>query len=123
MLSVAHMNLAPEHRAAAVAFELATSGVGSLPPQMPSGYTAALFDAHAADFDRSLRDDLADRAPELLHGCLVRALGGERALLDICDVGCGTGLLGSSPRAHHAGELLAQPCTKHRGVRPCLQLC
>jgi predicted TPR repeat methyltransferase len=91
VIAVAH--LAPEHRAAAVAFELATAGIGPPPAQMPSAYTAALFDAHAAGFDRSLRDDLAYRAPEILHACAARALGGATGL-DICDIGCGTGLLG-----------------------------
>lgn len=93
VIAVAHMNLAPEHRAAAVAFELATAGIGAPPAQMPSAYTAALFDAHAAGFDRTLRDDLAYRAPELLHACAARALGGATGL-DVCDLGCGTGLLG-----------------------------
>jgi predicted TPR repeat methyltransferase len=124
VLVVAAMGLAPEHHAAAVAFELATLGIGATPPEMPAGYTAALFDGYAARFDQSLRGELHYRAPELVHEGLSRALA-ERfvpssapswearispsadpralgrpgtpagATLDICDVGCGTGLLGA----------------------------
>jgi predicted TPR repeat methyltransferase len=63
---------------------------------MPAGYTAALFDAYASRFDARLRDDLRYRAPEHLVAGLRRALlaGEGPGALDICDVGCGTGLLG-----------------------------
>jgi predicted TPR repeat methyltransferase len=96
VIAVDRMGLAPADRGAALAFELAIDGLGPVPAEMPAGYTSALFDAYASGFDARLRGDLLYRAPELLLTGLTRALGaggGPRAL-DICDVGCGTGLLG-----------------------------
>jgi predicted TPR repeat methyltransferase len=98
VIAVARMGLALEDRAAALAFELAIGGIGPLPAEMPAGYTAALFDAFAPRFDDCLRNDLRYRAPELLVAGLERALAAMDdagpGALDICDVGCGTGLLG-----------------------------
>jgi predicted TPR repeat methyltransferase len=96
VIAVDRMGLAPEARGAALAFELARDGLGPVPAEMPAGYVSALFDAYAPRFDASLRDDLRYRAPELLLARLTRALvaGDGLGMLDICDVGCGTGLLG-----------------------------
>jgi predicted TPR repeat methyltransferase len=97
MITVERMGLALEDQSAALAFELAIAGVGPVPVEMPAAYTAALFDAYAPRFDDSLRNDLHYRAPELLFAGLRRALAviddAGPGTLDICDVGCGTGLL------------------------------
>jgi predicted TPR repeat methyltransferase len=103
-LNVARMGLASTHRDEAIAFELALAGFGPTPAEMPGAYTAALFDAYAETFDASLVQDLAYRAPELLlealiAGLAIRSLGFPsipgRTTLAMCDVGCGTGLLGA----------------------------
>lgn len=98
VIAVARMGLALEDRSAALAFELAIAGIGPVPAEMPAGYTAALFDAYAPRFDDCLRNDLRYRAPELLVAALRRALAAMDdagpGTLAICDVGCGTGLLG-----------------------------
>lgn len=98
VIAVAKLRLAACDQSAALAFELAVAGVGPAPPEMPAGYTAALFDAYAPTFNDNLRNDLHYRAPELLLVGLERALapgrGAGPGTLDICDVGCGTGLLG-----------------------------
>jgi len=97
VLVVARMGLAPADARAALAFELALTGLGPAPAEMPAAYGAALFDAHADVFDARLRNDLRYRAPELLLAALLRALaddggGPHPPTLDICDIGCGTGL-------------------------------
>jgi predicted TPR repeat methyltransferase len=94
VLAVDRMGLALADRGAALAFELACAGLGPVPAGMPAAYTAALFDAYAPRFDESLRDDLRYRAPELLLAALLPALVAAPGALDVCDVGCGTGLLG-----------------------------
>jgi len=94
LVAVTRMGLAVEDRAAALAFELALAGLGPVPPSMPRGYGAALFDAYASAFDVGLREQLLYRAPELVYAALTSALGARRDALDLCDVGCGTGLLG-----------------------------
>jgi predicted TPR repeat methyltransferase len=94
-LAVSEMGIAPEHQGAAIAFELATIGIGVVPAKMPQQYTAALFDKYAPFFDKNLRDDLGYRAPEHLNESLLRAVGTRMpGSLDIFDIGCGTGLLG-----------------------------
>jgi predicted TPR repeat methyltransferase len=96
VLAVAGMSLAQADRASGLAFERAVLGLGPVPAEMPRGYTAALFDAFAPSFDASLRGALQYRAPELVLAALGEArtaLGAGAELLDVCDVGCGTGLL------------------------------
>lgn len=96
-LAVDGMGLSLADRAPALAFELALSGSGPVPSGMPEGYVTALFDSFASGFDALLRETLHYRAPELVFAALTAALATERpgaVRLDICDVGCGTGLLG-----------------------------
>jgi predicted TPR repeat methyltransferase len=98
VIVVARMGLALEDRGAALVFERAVAGLGPAPAEMPGGYTAALFDAYAPAFEARLRGVLRYRAPEQIHAALVTALGARApgaGVLDVCDVGCGTGLLGS----------------------------
>jgi predicted TPR repeat methyltransferase len=97
-LTVDGMGLTLGEQAPALAFELALAGAGPVPSGMPGGYVAALFDSFAPDFDAMLRGALHYRAPELVFAALSAALERHEGLrterLDICDVGCGTGLLG-----------------------------
>jgi predicted TPR repeat methyltransferase len=55
---------------------------------------AASFDAMSGYFDRRLRTSLRYRGPEQIVERLGRAQGSGAGALDICDAGCGTGLLG-----------------------------
>jgi predicted TPR repeat methyltransferase len=55
---------------------------------------AASFDAMASSFDRRLRALLGYRGPEQIVERLARVHGRGAATLDVCDAGCGTGLLG-----------------------------
>lgn len=98
VLTVEGMGLALADRPAALTFELAVTGLGPVPDGMPAGYVTALFDSFAPAFDETLRGRLRYRAPELVFAALALALGARAtaapATLDICDIGCGTGLLG-----------------------------
>lgn len=95
VLAVSEMGIAVKDQGAAVVFELATIGIGDVPAKMPRGYTTALFDGYAPNFDKNLREDLGYRAPEQLHASLSHALGtSPQRSLDTFDLGCGTGLLG-----------------------------
>lgn len=95
VLVVEQMGIHAEGKDAAVRFELATSGIGPTPSEMPSAYTVALFDSYAAHFNKNLRDDLGYHAPEYLHHALSLAMGPQKdGSIDIFDIGCGTGLLG-----------------------------
>jgi predicted TPR repeat methyltransferase len=89
-----------EERPAVVAFELAALGVEAPPPAPPGAYVAATFDAMAPEFDRRLRTMLRYCGPELVALRLARARGEGRGALDVCDAGCGTGLLGPLLRPH-----------------------
>lgn len=55
----------------------------------------ALFEGYAKRFDAELRDELDYRGPEQAAECLREYLP-THAVLDIADVGCGTGLAASS---------------------------
>jgi predicted TPR repeat methyltransferase len=94
VLTVAGMGLALADRPAALTFELAVTGLGPVPEGMPAGYVTALFDSFAPAFDETLRGRLRYRAPELLFAALALGATAAPATLDICDIGCGTGLLG-----------------------------
>jgi predicted TPR repeat methyltransferase len=88
------LGVAPEDRAAVLAFELAAIGVEETPGTAPASYVATSFDAMSGYFDRRLRAMLGYRGPEQIVERLARAHGGGAGALDICDAGCGTGLLG-----------------------------
>jgi predicted TPR repeat methyltransferase len=92
VITVDAMGLAVAERAPAIAFELAINGLGPAPSRMPAGYVTGHFDAFAPAFDETLRSVLRYRAPELVFAALSSARG-DRTSLDVCDVGCGTGLL------------------------------
>jgi predicted TPR repeat methyltransferase len=59
----------------------------------PAGYVRETFDAFAAGFERRVVGELGYRVPGLL-AALVRSHG--RPGLDVLDLGCGTGLVGTA---------------------------
>jgi predicted TPR repeat methyltransferase/Flp pilus assembly protein TadD len=84
--------LAPVAEAAPLHFRLATEA-GILPPaQVPSASVSNLFDRYADLFDEHLRGTLEYRAPELIVTAIKARSPGT--LLDVLDLGCGTGLCG-----------------------------
>jgi predicted TPR repeat methyltransferase len=95
--------------AATVDYLLAALGAGAAPQASPPDYVAALFDGYAPRFDRHLVEELRYRTPALLVGLLQRHLppadGGAGAVLDVLDLGCGTGLCGPllRPSARYLG--------------------
>lgn len=74
---------------------LARLGAGDAASAMTPAYVAALFDQYAPRFDRTLRDRLAYRGPEVLLEAVTRACatrGRTLAFRRMIDLGCGTGL-------------------------------
>lgn len=80
-------NPVPRHMLAAVGGEPA-------PPQADEAYVRKVFDSFAASFDEQLLKSLDYRAPEVLVAALTARLEAPRAMLDVLDAGCGTGLCG-----------------------------
>ncbi len=80
----------------------------------PTGYVRTLFDGYAARFEQHLVGELGYRTPERLAALIDAARPGS--LGRVCDLGCGTGLMGAllRPRAAHlqgidlSGEMIAQ---------------
>jgi predicted TPR repeat methyltransferase len=97
---VDRLGIGPEDREAVIAFELASHGFAEVPPAPPAAFVAACFDVYASKFDHQLRTALRYLGPEQVMAQLTRALGAGDATLDICDAGCGTGLLGPHLRPH-----------------------
>lgn len=60
--------------------------------RMPAAFVETLFDQYASRFERSLREGLGYRAPELIAEELSRV--GLRHTDAALDLGCGTGLMG-----------------------------
>lgn len=79
-------------QSAAVAFHYAAIGAGDPPTQCPPEYLLELFDDYANRFDEHLFNRLAYRGPQLLFDA-VGALE-HPPLMDIADLGCGTGAAG-----------------------------
>ena len=71
---------------------LASIGAETVPGKAPAGYLKDLFDNYANRFEAELVEILRYRTPELLEQLVLR--DSSRALLDILDLGCGTGLCG-----------------------------
>lgn len=88
------VRLDPGNEAAAY-FMQALQG-DATPACTPAGLVANLFDGYAERFDHHLLDSLGYRTPVLLREAFAEAGGG--GLLDILDVGCGTGLAGEAFR-------------------------
>lgn len=80
-----------------VRFFMAAAEGGEPPPTAPGEYLRSLFDGYAPRFEQHLVGVLGYAAPEVLHRLLGGQLGED---LEILDLGCGTGLLGSLLRPH-----------------------
>jgi predicted TPR repeat methyltransferase len=76
---------------ATVGYMLATLGAQEAPGTAPGAYVATLFDQYAAKFDQHLRQVLHYRTPGLLVDALRPHLP-QTHVLDVLDLGCGTGL-------------------------------
>ena len=77
-----------------IAFQLAALGAGGTPRRAPEDYVRELFDQYAGHFDRHLLEQLDYTLPRQLGTVLARHLMAER-VLDVLDLGCGTGLCAS----------------------------
>ena len=87
----AALALDPEDRMGA-AVRLALIGAAPAPERLPEAHVRTLFDQYAPRFDTALVEALHYRGPELLRRAVDRAA--PSGLLDILDLGCGTGLAG-----------------------------
>jgi predicted TPR repeat methyltransferase len=74
---------------------LAGEGRATPPEQAPPAYVRGLFDGYAENFDSHLLNKLHYQGPELLYESLQEILDDKSALLDVLDIGCGTGLAGT----------------------------
>jgi predicted TPR repeat methyltransferase len=72
----------------------ASTGNTSTPQTAPAAYVTALFDQYADHFDAVLSTSLEYKAPELLLAACRKVHSIELEMLDILDLGCGTGLAG-----------------------------
>jgi predicted TPR repeat methyltransferase len=66
------------------------------PPAAPADYVKLLFDNYAPSFDMHLTGALRYRAPQLIYEAILAAE--PQGMLDILDLGCGTGLSGVAIR-------------------------
>ena len=73
---------------------IASLGGRSVPKRAPDGYLKLHFDSYAEDFDTSLVKELEYQAPKVLARTIARVRGRRAGKADICDLGCGTGLVG-----------------------------
>ena len=75
-------------------YNLAALGDMPPPPSTPYPYLLRLFDSYAPSFDQHLVEELNYVVPEKLYEAVL-AIRPEAAALDVIDLGCGTGLVGS----------------------------
>ena len=67
----------------------------------PPGYVSDLFDQYACSFDEHLTKVLSYSAPEKIYNLLVRHFDIEnKHNLNVCDLGCGTGLMAEQLYQH-----------------------
>jgi predicted TPR repeat methyltransferase len=103
LLSEAHwLGVPAAQQQTAADYFRAARGACATPAAAPAALIGAQFDRYAATYDQHLAS-LAFRVPEVLAQALTPWLV-ERRRSDVCDLGCGTGLLGARLRAH-AGRL------------------
>ncbi|WP_073954959.1 class I SAM-dependent methyltransferase [Thalassospira sp. TSL5-1] len=68
-------------------------GAVAMRDRLPPEYVRALFDDYAPRFERSLRDRLTYRAPELMYEAVRNLMADLPRPLEVLDLGCGTGLV------------------------------
>lgn len=73
---------------------IASLGGRAVPKRASDEYLRMHFDSYAEDFDKSLLKELGYQAPKVLRAALIKTRGPRAGKADICDVGCGTGLVG-----------------------------
>lgn len=88
------LRLDPGNREAA--FVLSTMGEGETPETPPDEFYAGLFDYYADFFEWHLKEKLGYCGHDLIRTSVEGSLGPGRGLLEILDIGCGTGLCGEA---------------------------
>jgi len=71
------------------------------PPRSSNAYIVECFDAFSSHYDSKMRENLSYQAPERLQELIAAELG-DKAGLNILDIGCGTGLSGVGLKARAA---------------------
>lgn len=73
---------------------IASLGGRAAPKRASDDYLKLHFDSYAEDFDKSLLKDLEYQGPKVIGRLIAKARGRRKDKGDICDLGCGTGLMG-----------------------------
>lgn len=84
------LTIQPGH--ANAAYFLSMMGMSEAPRQSPAGYVKELFDGYADKFEDHLVGTLRYSAPDVMNRLVRETLGSDEIMLDILDLGCGTGL-------------------------------
>ena len=71
----------------------------SRPPRMPDKVVVSVFDNYASHYDQHMIENLKYSTPQIMTQAMesagiIGAAGGRAPVLDILDIGCGTGLMG-----------------------------
>src|SRR5882724_701396 len=77
-----------------IMYVLACLGAEPIPEAAPVEYVKGLFDQYAAAFDEHLVETLEYKTPALLVDIMRELVPSTSGLLDVLDIGCGTGLCG-----------------------------
>jgi predicted TPR repeat methyltransferase len=77
-----------------VAHLVAALSGGEAGPRAPDEAVASIYETFAQDYEEVMRGELEYRAPELLVELLAARLPAAARVLDVADLGCGTGLVG-----------------------------
>lgn len=73
---------------------IASLGGRAAPKRASDDYLKLHFDSYAEEFDKSLIKELEYQGPKVLARMIAKARGKRAGKADICDLGCGTGLVG-----------------------------
>lgn len=86
------LRLKPDHSVAQ--FFLASLRDGNVPASAPPEYIARFYNDYADTFEVNLVNKLQYQGPSVLLRAVQAALTGRESLLDVLELGCGTGLCG-----------------------------
>lgn len=86
------LKVVPSH--ALAQYQLSALGAAPAPPQSPKSYVTSYFDNFSATFDEKLKE-LGYRVPVMLNDAIREYIPETSQKLDVLDLGCGTGLMGS----------------------------